>query len=67
MYQLKQLSINLKDPKLKEIPSAQSKLLYRELKELNEWIDIYVRSQATKIISIETRAKFLGGIVFPFK
>lgn len=42
-------------------------MLYRELKELNEWIDIYVRSQATKILCVETRAKFLGGIVFPFK
>lgn len=42
-------------------------MLYRELKDLNEWIDINVRSQATKIHCLETRAKFLGGIVFPFK
>jgi hypothetical protein len=45
MYQLKQLSINLKDPRLKEKGiSAQSIMLFRELKDLNEWIDINVRS-----------------------
>jgi hypothetical protein len=67
MHLLKTLSINLKDPKLKENSSSQHKHLFKELKEINEWIDINVRSQATKIQCVETRAKFLGGIIFPFK
>lgn len=67
MHQLKQLSLALKDPRLKTTSASQHQHLYRELKEANEWIDINVRSQATKIQCLETRAKFLGGIVFPFK
>lgn len=67
MSQLKQLSLALKDPKIKATKQSQHSHLYRELKEMNEWIDINVRSQATKIGCLDTRAKFLGGIVFPFK
>lgn len=34
---------------------------------MNKWIQETVRKTATKIHTVETKAKFVGGIVFPFK
>ena len=64
MNELKNLSLNLKDPR---IVKDKNNFLFRELKRLNAWIDATVRSEADKIQTVETRAKYFGGIVFPFK
>ena len=64
MNELKNLSLNLKDPR---IVKDKNNFLYRELKRLNAWIEATVRSEAGKIQTVETRAKYFGGIVFPFK
>ena len=64
MNELKNLSLNLKDPR---IVKDKNNFLFRELKRLNTWIDATVRSEADKIQTVETRAKYFGGIVFPFK
>ena len=64
MNELKNLSLNLKDPR---ITKEKNHFLYRELKRLNAWIETSVRSEASKIHTVETKAKYCGGIVFPFK
>ena len=64
MNELKNLSLNLKDPR---VTKEKNNFLYRELKRLNAWIETCVRSEATKIHTVETKAKYCGGIVFPFK
>ena len=64
MNELKHLSLNLKDPRL---TTDKSHFLFRELKRLNEWIVQNVRNEAYKIHTVETKAKYYGGIVFPFK
>ena len=64
MNELKNLSLNLKDPR---IVKDKNNFLFRELKRLNGWIEDQVRCEAAKIQTIETRAKYYGGIVFPFK
>ena len=63
MNELKQLSLNLKDPRL---TTEKNHFLFRELKRLNEWIENAVRKEAYKIHTVETKAKY-GGIVFPFR
>ena len=63
MNELKNLSLNLKDPRINR---DKHNFLYRELKRLNEWIENGVRKEAYKINTVETKAKY-GGIVFPFK
>ena len=62
--ELKQLSLNLKDPRINR---DKNNYLFRELKRLNEWIETSVRKEAYKIHTVETKAKYVGGIVFPFK
>ena len=64
MNELKNLSLNLKDPR---IVREKHNFLFRELKRLNEWIEKSVRMEAYKIHTVETKAKYAGGIVFPFK
>ena len=63
MSDLTKLSINLKDPRVKDKPNY----LFKELRHLNDWIEKMVRKEAHKIHTVETKAKFTGGIVFPFK
>ena len=58
------MSLNLKDPR---IVREKHNFLFRELKRLNEWIEKSVRMEAYKIHTVETKAKYAGGIVFPFK
>ena len=67
MTELKQLSIELKDPTVKMAPQGQDKLLHKRLVELNKWIDTQVRPKADETTNPETQAKYKGGIVFPFK
>ena len=62
--ELRRLSLNLKDP---QIAKEQDNYLYRELKRLNSWIQLAVREEAYKINTVETKARFQGGIVLPFK
>ena len=64
MNELKNLSLCLKDPRLAK---EKNNFLFRELKRLNTWIESVVRPEATKIHTLETKAKYSGGIVFPFK
>ena len=37
------------------------------MRRLNDWIETTVRKQTHKIHTVETKAKFTGGIVFPYK
>ena len=48
MTELKQLSIELKEPTVKMAPQGQDKLLHKRLVELNKWIDTQVRPKLTK-------------------
>lgn len=67
LQQLKQLSLELKDPQIKLQPHGQDRHLHKRLTELNTWIDEHVRKQSANAQCLETKAKYLGGIVFPFK
>ena len=64
MSELTKLSLSLKDP---VINKDKDNYLFKELKKLNQWIDTSVRKNAHKINTSETKAKFKGGIVFPYK
>ena len=64
MNELTKLSLSLKDPK---IGKDKQNYLFKELRRLNGWIDKSVRKEAYKIHTVETKAKYTGGIVFPFK
>ena len=44
MNELRQLSLDLKDPQVKLQPVGQDKLLHKKLSELNQWIEIDVRT-----------------------
>ena len=46
MNELKNLSLNLKDPR---IVKDKNNFLFRELKRLNQWIEGTVRSESAKI------------------
>ena len=67
MNDLRKLSLDLKDPQIKLQSHGQDKLLHKKLRELNTWIDKEVRPIADKTQTIDSRAKYSGGIVFPFK
>ena len=58
------MSLSIKDPKVNR---DKDNYLFRELKRLNDWIDKAVRKESYKINTVETRAKFTGGIVFPYR
>ena len=60
------MSINLKDPNVKQQPQGQDKLLHSKLSGLNQWIEKEVRKFKDEAQTEESKAKFKGGIVFPF-
>ena len=62
--ELTKLSLNIKEL---VIGKDKQNYLFKELIKLNEWLEKTVRKQASQIHTIETKAKFVGGIVFPFK
>lgn len=60
------LSIQLKDPLVKQQPQGQDKMLHTKLRNLNIWIDQQVRPIQNLAHTSETKAKYSGGIIFPF-
>lgn len=54
LHELKQLSLNLKDPNVKSQLHGQEKLLHSKLTGLNTWIDLDVRRFEKQAFTLES-------------
>ena len=66
LKELRQFSINLKEPSLKQQPQGQDKMLHGQLRSINDFIIKQVNPISEKAQTKETQAKYKGGIVLPF-